>query len=144
MLACHFLKMAGRYVMLYKRQTMLWLREKVPSYLQVFFYKENKHLLFFSSFFLFFLLLVISHCRPRPLSLSLPPFMPLLIFNISLFHSSRSTLSANSCLSAAQKWLCLADSTDKWLNACCPQRRWRRGKEGGGRLANRGRWGNWE
>lgn len=49
-------------------------------------------------------------------------FLPLIIFNISLFLSSSSTLSANSCLSAAQKWLRLADSTDKRLNACCPKR----------------------
>lgn len=63
---------------------------------------------------------------------------------ISLFLSSRSTLSANSSLSAVQKWLCLADSADKRLNACCPQkrRRSRRGKvlgETGGGIG--GGWG---
>lgn len=77
-----------------------------------------------SSFFLSFF--AISHFT-CPLLL---PFLPLLIFNISLFLSSRSTLSANSCLSAAQKWLCLADSTDKRLNAYCPQRRRSRGRGG--------------
>lgn len=72
-----------------------------------------------TSFSFFLLFFAISHffCAP-----SLPS-LPFLIFNISLFLSSCSTLSANSCLSAAQKWLCLADSTDKRLNACCPQRR---------------------
>lgn len=73
------------------------------------------------------------------LIISLAPLLtpPPLIFNISLFLSSRSTLSANSCLSEAQKWLCLADSTDKRLNACCPHRRRRRRRrrgEGEGKL----------
>lgn len=53
---------------------------------------------------------------------------------ISLFLSSRSMLSANSSLSAVQKWLCLADSTDKRLNACCPQKTRRGGGEGGEKI----------
>lgn len=93
--------------------------EKVSSYLQIFFYEENKHLIFF--FFFFFLRSVISLAPPFPPSSSL----------ISLFLSSRSTLSASSSLSVAQKWLGLADSTDKRLNACSPQRRRRRREEEG-------------
>lgn len=75
-----------------------------------------------SSFFpLFFFMISNFSCSPSSL-----PSSSL----ISLFLRSRSTLSANSSLSAVQKWLCLADSTDKRLNVCCPQRRRRRGKEG--------------
>lgn len=108
---------------------MLWLWEKVLILsLGIFLWrKQTPHLLF-----LFFFAISRFSCPPP-------------IFNISLFLSSGSTLSANSCLSAAQKWLCLADSTDKRLNACCPQKRRRRGKGRENRgVENMERWGNWE
>lgn len=110
-----------------------------------FFHEENKHLIswFFS---------VISHFSwfPGPPLLSpLRPSSSLISLSLSFSRSlsSRSTLSANSCLSAAQKWLCLADSSDKRLNACCPQRRGERENGWGGEnreMASRERWGNWE
>lgn len=97
--------------MLYKRQTV----PHVGRFQLRLFLCENKHLIF--SFFS----LSNFSCSPSL-------FSPLIIFNISLFLSSGSTLSANSCLSAAQKWLRLADSTDKRLNAYC-QKRTAKGRE---------------
>lgn len=73
MLACQFLKMAWEICYATQKdrlRPMLWLQEKVPSYLQVFFYEENKH---HHPLFLFFLRLVIClapvPCAPpRPSS----------------------------------------------------------------------------
>lgn len=85
-------------------------KKRAPSYLQVFFYEEKQtpHL---------FLRLVIF-LAPSLAPLPAPPHLQYLSVSLSL--SSGSTSSANSCLSAAQKCLCLADVIDKRLNACCP------------------------
>lgn len=145
MLTCRFFKkkkkQSGRYAALHRRRSKVAIRrkKKFPPYLQVFFYKGKQTPYIFS--LLFFP--TTSNFSSRTSSL---PSSSL----ISLFLSSRSTLSANSSLSAAQKWLCLADSADKRLNACCPQRRRRRGKvleknrEGGDSKQRGGKWGEAE
>lgn len=112
---------------------MLWLEEKVLISRNFSMKKINT-----SDCFLF---LMISHFSLPPTPQHPPPFLaPPHLYYLSLFFRSSSTLSANSCLSVAPKWLCLADSTDKRLNACCPH--WKTRGEGS---ENRGtRWKNWE
>lgn len=70
-----------------------------------------------SSYLFFCVWLVITHDAP---------FFPICSYTPSLishFLDAASIVSANSCLSVDQKWLCLADSADKRLIACCPQRK---------------------